>query len=200
MHIRPRRSALYMPGSNPRALEKARQLDTDCLVFDMEDAVAPCAKVDARGIINDAIKQGGYGDRELVVRVNALDTEWGEVDLQSMAQSGAHAICMPKVESAAEIEEALGILDAAGAPESLYLWVMAETPKGVLNIQDVCGASERIAVLMMGTTDLSKELRVRDRVDRLGLLSSLSLCVLAARAKSFLYQVSLGKFKPWRCD
>ena len=184
MQIRPRRSVLYMPGSNPRALVKAQQLAADCLIFDMEDAVAPAAKVQARDIIKSAIQQGDYGQREIIVRVNALDTEWGEADLKAMAHSGADAICLPKVESAAEVAEALAILDRAQAPASLYLWVMAETPRGVLNIQEVCSASERIAVLMMGTSDLSKELRLRNRDDRQGLLASLNLCVLAARANN----------------
>ncbi|WP_019531670.1 HpcH/HpaI aldolase/citrate lyase family protein [Dasania marina] len=182
MQIRPRRSVLYMPGSHPRALQKAQQLAADSLIFDMEDAVAPAAKVQAREIITSAIQLGDYGTREIVVRVNALDTEWGEGDLKAMARSGAHAICLPKVETAAEVAEALAILDKAQAPGSLYLWVMAETPRGVLNIQEVCGASTRIAVLMMGTSDLSKELRLRNRDDRLGLVASLNLCVLAARA------------------
>ena len=123
-----------------------------------------------------------YGNKEIVVRVNALDTEWGEDDLRAMALSGADAICLPKVETAAEIEQALHMLTLAGAPAGLYLWGMAETPKGILNIQEICSASERVAVLMMGTTDLSKELRVRNRADRLGVLGSLSLCLLAARA------------------
>lgn len=184
MQIRPRRSVLYMPGSNPRALVKAQQLAADCLIFDMEDAVAPAAKAQARDIIKSAIQQGDYGQREIIVRVNALDTEWGEADLKAMAHSGADAICLPKVESAAEVAEALAILDRAQAPASLYLWVMAETPRGVLNIQEVCSASERIAVLMMGTSDLSKELRLRNRDDRQGLLASLNLCVLAARANN----------------
>ncbi|MCR8921453.1 CoA ester lyase [Dasania sp. GY-MA-18] len=184
MQIRPRRSVLYMPGSNPRALAKAQQLAADCLIFDMEDAVAPAAKAQAREIIKTAIQQGDYGRREIVVRVNALDTEWGEADLKAMAHSGAHAICLPKVESAAEVAEALAILDRAQAPASLYLWVMAETPRGVLNIEEVCSASERVTVLMMGTSDLSKELRLRNRDDRQGLLASLNLCVLAARANN----------------
>ena len=182
MQIRPRRSALYMPGSNARALEKARQLSADSLIFDMEDAVAPVAKSASRDIIKAAIAQGGYGNKELVVRVNALSTEWGEQDLIAMANSGANAICLPKVESSAEINQALAILKQAGAPDSMYLWVMAETPKGILNIQEICEADGKVAVLMMGTTDLSKELRLRNRADRLGVLGSLSLCVLAARA------------------
>lgn len=182
MQIRPRRSVLYMPGSNPRALEKARQLDADCLVFDLEDAVAPDAKAGAREIIINAIQQGGYANRELVVRVNALDTEWAEADLRAMAKSGADAICLPKVEAAADVHEAIRILDEAGAPQTLTLWVMAETPKGVLNIEEVTAAHDRLTVLMMGTSDLAKDLRVRHTPDRIGFITSLGLCVLAARA------------------
>ena len=182
MQNRPRRSVLYMPGSNSRALDKARNLPADCLVFDLEDAVAPSAKEQARETIITAIKQGGYANRELVVRVNALDTEWAVDDLKVMALSGADAICLPKVETADEILQAIRILDEAGAPESMVLWAMTETPKGVLNVAAVTSAHPRLAVMMMGTSDLAKDLRVRHTPDRAGFMTSLGLCVLAARA------------------
>ncbi len=181
---RPRRSVLYMPGSNERALEKARSLPADTLILDLEDAVAPEMKLQARALIADAISQGGYGQRELVVRVNALDSCWGEDDVRMVAVSGADALCMPKVESAAEVAATVRLLEAAGAPETLALWVMAETPRGILNIEQVAAAHPRIQVIVMGTSDLAKELRVRHTPARLGLLSSLSLCVLAARANN----------------
>lgn len=183
MHIRPRRSVLYMPGSNPRALDKAQQLAADCLIFDLEDAVAPEAKSEARDIICQAISCNDYGSREVVVRVNGLDTEWGAADLQAMACSGADAICLPKVERAMDVTEALRIMDEAGAPATMTLWVMAETPRGILQVEEVCAASERISVLMMGTSDLAKDLRVRHTPDRIGFITSLGLCVLAARSQ-----------------
>lgn len=183
MHIRPRRSVLYMPGSNPRALDKAQQLAADCLIFDLEDAVAPEAKSEARDIICQAISRNDYGSREIIVRVNGLDTEWGAADLQAMACSGADAICLPKVERAMDVAEALRIMDEAGAPATMTLWVMAETPRGVLQVEEVCAASDRISVLMMGTSDLAKDLRVRHTPDRIGFITSLGLCVLAARSQ-----------------
>lgn len=182
MTLRPRRSVLYMPGSNPRALEKARELSADVLILDLEDAVAPEKKPEARELIIAAIKSGGYGRRELVVRVNGLDTPWGADDIRAMAIIGADAICLPKVETAQQVQQAARLLEAAGAPESLKIWIMAETPKGILNIQSSAAASERLTAIMMGTSDLAKDLRVPHSPGRAGFLTSLGLCVLAARA------------------
>lgn len=182
MDYRPRRSVLYMPGSNQRALEKARSLPADTLVLDLEDAVAPAMKVTARQQIDEAIAAGGYGHRELVVRVNGLETRWAEEDIRMVASSGADALCIPKVETAAEVQEVVAILEAAGAKDTLSIWVMAETPLGVLNIGQVAAAHPRVQVVVMGTSDLAKELRVRHTPERQGLLTSLNLCVLAARA------------------
>ena len=182
MLYRPRRSVLYMPGSNQRALDKARSLPADTLVLDLEDAVAPLMKVTARRQIAEAVAAGGYGQRELVVRVNGLDTDWAEDDIRMVASSGADALCMPKVETAAEVQQLAAMLEAFGAKDNLAIWVMAETPRGVMNIQQVAAAHPRVQVVVMGTSDLAKELRVRHTPERQGLLTSLNLCVLAARA------------------
>jgi citrate lyase subunit beta / citryl-CoA lyase len=180
--VRLRRSVLFMPASNARALEKARTLPADALVFDLEDAVAPDAKAEARRMAVAAASGGGYAPREVVIRVNALDTPWGRDDLAAVAASGADAILLPKVESAAAVHEALGALDAAGAPAALTLWCMLETPRGVLRAEAIAAASPRVAALVMGTSDLTKDLRARHTPDRLPLVTSLGLCVLAARA------------------
>lgn len=180
--VRPRRSALFMPASNARALDKARTLPADAVILDLEDAVAPEAKPLARTMACDAARAGGYGRREVVVRVNALGTPWGEDDLAAAARSGADAVLLPKVEEAATVREALACLDAHGAPASLSVWCMVETPRGVLGAGAIAGASRRVGALVMGTSDLTKDLHARLRPDRLPLLTSLSLCVLAARA------------------
>ena len=184
MAIHPRRSVLYMPASNQRALEKARGLPADTLILDLEDSVAPESKLLARQQVLEAIATGGYGRRELVVRVNGLDTEWGDEDLKAIAHSGADAICLSKVESAAEVEEAIRILDSVEAPDSLSLWLMAETSRGILNINELASAHPRLTVIMMGTSDLAKEMRLRYSPERLGMLPALSQCVMAARANN----------------
>lgn len=179
---RPRRSLLYMPGANTRALEKGRSLPADGLILDLEDAVAPDAKPAARENILAALRQGGYGRRELVVRVNGLETDWGRDDLRAMAGSGADAVLLPKVESAAMVREAEAVLVEAGAPETLGIMCMMETPLGMLKAEEVAGASPRLTGLVMGTSDLVKDLNAEHTPDRLPVLTSLSLCILAARA------------------
>lgn len=179
---RPRRSLLYMPGANTRALEKGRSLPADGLILDLEDAVAPDAKPAARDNILAALRQGGYGRRELVVRVNGLETDWGRDDLRAMAGSGADAVLLPKVESAAMVREAEAVLAEAGAPETLGIMCMMETPLGMLKAEEVAGASPRLTCLVMGTSDLVKDLNAEHTPDRLPVLTSLSLCILAARA------------------
>jgi len=179
---RPRRSLLYMPGANTRALEKGRSLPADGLILDLEDAVAPDAKPAARDNILAALRQGGYGRRELVVRVNGLETDWGRDDLRAMAGSGADAVLLPKVESAAMVREAEAVLVEAGAPETLGIMCMMETPLGMLKAEEVAGASPRLTCLVMGTSDLVKDLNAEHTPDRLPVLTSLSLCILAARA------------------
>ena len=182
MDIRPRRSALYMPGSNTRALEKARTLPADMLILDLEDAVAPDAKEAARRQIADALAAGGYGARELVVRVNGLDTPWGRDDIAAIARCSADAMLLPKVEGAATVRAAADLLAQHGAPESLRLWCMIETPRGVLGAAEIAAAHPRLAGFVMGTSDLAKDLHARHVPGRLPLIVSLELCVLAARA------------------
>lgn len=183
MSIRPRRSVLYMPGSNQRALEKARTLPADALVLDLEDSVGPEKKVEARNTVLEAVKAGGYGARELVVRVNGLASEWGRDDVLALAASGVDAICLPKVEEAAEVAATLQLMDGVGAESSVAVWVMIETPRGVMNIDAIVASDERMRVVVMGTTDLAKELRVPHTPERIGLQFSLGQCVLAARAR-----------------
>jgi citrate lyase subunit beta/citryl-CoA lyase len=171
-----------MPGSNARALEKARTLAADGCIFDLEDAVAPDAKATARTLVGDAVRAGGYGQRELIVRVNALDTPWGKDDLAAVAQCGADAVLIPKVESHTTVHKVVHALAAHGAPERLALWCMLETPRGILHAEEIAAASPRLAALVMGTSDLTKDLHARHTRDRLPLLTSLGLVVLAARA------------------
>lgn len=179
---RPRRSILYMPGANQRALEKARTLPADGFIFDLEDAVAPDAKEKARMQVLEAVQTGGYQPRERVVRANGLDTEWGHDDLRAFATANIDAVLLPKVETADMVKTAVGILERGGAPETLSLWCMIETPLGVLNARDVAAASDRLAVFVMGTSDLATEMRCLHTPDRAPFLSSLSHCVLVARA------------------
>lgn len=180
--VRPRRSVLYMPGSNPRALEKGRGLAADGLILDLEDAVAPDAKAAARATIRDALAAGGYGRRELVVRANALASPWGYDDLVMAATSGADAVLLPKVESADTVRQACSVLRASGAPDSLSIWCMMETPLGMLRAAEIAGASPRLGALVMGTSDLAKDLHAAHTRDRLPMITSLGLCLLAARA------------------
>jgi citrate lyase subunit beta/citryl-CoA lyase len=179
--VRPRRSALYVPGSNPRMLDKARTLEADVLLFDLEDAVAPDKKAEARDNVAAALKAGGYR-AETVVRVNHPSTKIGAADLKMAARSGCDAVLLPKVEMAKEVRDAALRLGAAGAPSSLALWCMIETPLGVLRAQEIATSSPHLACLVMGTSDLAKDLRARQTADRLPVLTSLSLCILAARA------------------
>ncbi|MEQ8355264.1 MAG: CoA ester lyase [Kiloniellaceae bacterium] len=179
---RPRRSVLYMPGSNARALEKGRGLPADGLILDLEDAVAPDAKQAARDQILAALKEGGYGKREIVVRTNAFDSPWGRDDVKAMARSGADALLLPKVETAAMVHELESLMVEAGAPQSMGIQCMMETPLGMLNAKEVAGASPRITCLVMGTSDLVKDLQAAHTPARLPVLTSLGLCILAARA------------------
>lgn len=175
---RPRRSALYMPASNARALEKARGLAADVLILDLEDSVSPEAKLAAREGALTALADGGFERRELVLRVNGLSSDWGEDDLRAAAQSKADAVLLPKAESAGDIHRALALL--AGFAGSI--WCMIETPKGVLAAADIAGASPRLGCFVLGTSDLAKDLRCAHTPDRLPLLYSLSHVLLAARA------------------
>src|SRR3974390_2356730 len=156
--FRPRRSLLYMPGSNPRALEKARDLPADGLIIDLEDAVAAEAKEEARGIVAAALAVGGDGSRELVVRVHPLDTPWGHADLAAAATLPIDAVLLPKVESADRVRLTLSLLDALGASERLAVWCMIETPRGILAARGIAAASPRLAALVLGTSGLAQEL------------------------------------------
>ena len=179
---RPRRSMLYMPGSNALALEKGRTLAADALILDLEDAVAPDAKELARNQVTDAVKAGGYGAREIVVRINGLDSTWGHDDLTAAAACGADAILLPKVESAAMVHDLEMQMVGAGAPDDMGIMCMMETPLAMLHAEEVAGASARVSALIMGTSDLVKDLQASHTGARLPVLTSLGLCLLAARA------------------
>ena len=179
---RPRRSVLYMPGSNARALEKARSLPADGLILDLEDAVAPDAKEIARKQVCEAVAAGGFGMRELIIRVNALSTKWGYEDIAAASKSGADALLLPKVESADAIRHMEAIMRANGAPETMTIWAMMETPRSVLESQRIAESTPRMECLVMGTSDLAKELDCTHTHERLPFMTSLGLCLLAARA------------------
>jgi citrate lyase subunit beta/citryl-CoA lyase len=179
--LRPRRSVLYMPGANERALEKAKGIPADTLIFDLEDAVALDAKDEARDRVCAAASSGEYGAKEIVIRVNAIGTQWHDADLAAAAKAAPDAVLVPKVNSAAEVATLVDALEAGGAPPSTKLWAMLETPVAVTNAVEICTASERLAVLVMGTNDLAKELHAVVRPGRLSLQYGLQACVLAAR-------------------
>lgn len=175
------RSALYMPGANQRAMDKARDLPCDAVVFDLEDAVAPDMKEQAREQVLAQVAAGGYGERRIVVRANGIDSPWGEADLQALGAAAIPTVCLPKVDSAEQLIRCIAILKSYGAPEGLRIWAMIETPQGVHNVESICGAATELEALLMGTTDLSHQLRTPHRSDRLGLLYALSRCVNAGR-------------------
>ncbi|MCX2982595.1 CoA ester lyase [Halieaceae bacterium IMCC14734] len=170
-----------MPASNQRAMDKARQLDCDAVIFDLEDAVSPDAKEQARQQVLEQLQAGGYGARKVVVRANSIDSPWGEADLQALATSGVKTICLPKIDSAEQLQRCSKLLESSGAPAEVTLWGMIETPRGVANVEAIASSGGRLEALLMGTTDLANELRVPVRPDRLGLQYALSRCVNAAR-------------------
>jgi citrate lyase subunit beta / citryl-CoA lyase len=186
MKIRPRRSVLYMPGANDRALEKARNLPADALILDLEDSVAPEAKIEARDKVIAAVKSGGYGTRELIIRINALETPWGTDDLKATAAAGPDAILVPKVSRPGDMASAAKLLKAYGAPAHTRLWAMMETPLAILNARDIASvaadASSRFSCLVLGTNDLIKESRARALGDRFAIVPWLAMSVLAARS------------------
>jgi len=186
MHIRPRRSVLYMPGSNGRALEKAKSLAADALILDLEDAVAPEAKETARTQVCAAVKAGGFGNREIVIRINGLETQWGEADLHAAAAAVPDAVLIPKPNTGADIARATEALARAGAPDATRLWAMIETPLAILNLADIAAASRRpgarLACFVMGTNDLVKETRADLSANRRPALYWLSAAITAARA------------------
>jgi citrate lyase subunit beta/citryl-CoA lyase len=186
MQIRPRRSVLYMPGSNARALEKAKSIAADALILDLEDAVAPEAKEAARAQVCAAVKAGGYGHRELVIRINGLGTPWGPADLAAAAAAAPDAILLPKPGSGADIAAGTAALARAGAQPKTRLWAMIETPLAILNVAEIAAAAKaqgaRLACLVLGLNDLVKETRADLSVNRRPALYWLSAAVTAARA------------------
>jgi citrate lyase subunit beta/citryl-CoA lyase len=177
---RPRRTALYMPASNPSAVEKARALSCDVVILDLEDAVLPDAKDAARAAAVAAVQAGGFGRREVVIRVNALSTPWGEADLAAVAEAGPDGVLVPKVEDSADIlfyDRAL-----ASAPATTRLWAMIETTRAIFALNDIAGTPSRLAVLCMGINDLAKEMRARQTPERTPFHTAMALTVTAARA------------------
>lgn len=186
MAIRPRRSVLYMPGSNPRALEKAKSLPADALILDLEDAVAPDAKESARRLVCNAVQSGGYGERELVIRVNAAGTEWGADDLRAAAEAAPDAILLPKVSSRDDVLRVAEGVERSGTGPRTKIWAMMETPRAMLDGLSIASAAEdagsRLAVFVMGTNDLAKETRARLVPGRTPMLPWLVACIAAARS------------------
>jgi citrate lyase subunit beta / citryl-CoA lyase len=180
--IKPRRSVLYMPGSNQRALDKARELPCDVIIMDLEDAVAPDAKESARANVIAAVAAGGYAHREIVIRINGYGTPWWKDDLVAVATSGADAMLAPKIDGADLLSKLGDLLALNGAPDTMRLWTMAETATAILNINRIANADPRLEVIAMGTSDLAKELRIPPDADRIGLLPALTASILAARA------------------
>jgi citrate lyase subunit beta / citryl-CoA lyase len=178
---RPRRSVLYMPGANERALEKAKGLPADALILDLEDAVAPDAKAAARDRVCAAAADGGYGHREVAIRSNGIDTSWFADDVTAIAQAGPDALLVPKVGSVDDVRTIEAALEKGGAPDHTRIWAMLETPSAVLRAHEITACSERLAVLVMGTNDLVKELQAAFVPGRGPLSTALSWCVLAAR-------------------
>lgn len=178
---RPRRSVLYMPGSRARALEKARSLPADALILDLEDAVAPAEKINARALVADATATG-FGKREVIIRINGLETDWGLGDLVTACAAGPDAILVPKVNSAADLERIEKLMISNGAPDHTAIWAMMETPLGMLNAREIAFATPRLAAFVLGTNDLVKELQGAHTEQRLPVITSLGLAMLAARA------------------
>ncbi len=172
---RPLRSVLYIPGSKPRALEKAKNLAVDAIIFDLEDAVAPDEKVEARATLADALAEGDYGARLKIVRINALDTPWGKTDATAVLGMAADTVLLPKVNGPAELD---ALAEITG---DLPLWAMMETPLGMINASGIA-SHPRCTGLVMGTNDLAKDMGARFRADRLPLMTGLGLCLLAAKA------------------
>ncbi|SNY90649.1 citrate lyase subunit beta / citryl-CoA lyase [Cohaesibacter sp. ES.047] len=187
MAFRPRRTALYMPGSNARALEKARSIDVDVLLLDLEDSVAPDKKDEAREQVADAVMSGGFGYREVVVRMNGMDTQWGEADLETIIKAKPDAVLVPKVGSAEDVYVIGRKLNDAGAEQDLKIWAMMETPGAMLRAAEIAGATmeyhgRRLSCFVMGTNDLAKESRARMVPGRAPMMPWLMQCLAAARA------------------
>ena len=186
--IRPRRSVLYMPGANERALEKAKTLPADSLILDLEDAVAPEAKAEARDRVCNAVKAGGYGPRELIIRVNGMDTEWGAADLSAAVAAKPDAILVPKVNGPRDIDQIEGALYGAHALSDLALWVMIETPQAILNIREIAAKTgiTQLKGFVMGSNDLIKDFHAEPMPGRENLAACYTLTIAAARAHDLL--------------
>lgn len=182
----PYRSVLYMPGSKPRALEKARSLPADALILDLEDAVVPAEKPAARELVAEAVEAGGYAPRKLLVRINGLETEWGHDDLVRALRAGPDAILVPKVEHAADVVRIAEVMAERKAPARMRIWAMMETPRGMLNAAEIAAAHPLLEGMVLGTNDLAKDLGAAHTPDRLPLITGLGLCLLAARAEGLL--------------
>ena len=178
--MRPFRSVLYIPGSKDRALDKARSLPVDAIIFDLEDAVSPGSKIEARGTLKAALDQGGYGNRYKIIRINGLDTEWGAEDIAALRDAPADAILVPKVNSAADIDAVQTLLG-----NDTPIWAMIETPASVLNSNEIA-AHPALEGFVAGTNDLAKELNCRTRPDRLPMQMSLQMMLLAARGNDVI--------------
>ncbi|MGE0044391.1 MAG: CoA ester lyase [Hyphomonadaceae bacterium] len=181
---RPRRSCLYTPGANVKALAKSRELKADVLLFDLEDAVAPEAKAEARANVLAAIAEGGFGAKEVIVRVNALATPWGENDIEAMAGAKPSGLLVPKINSADDVIAADEAMNEAGLGKATALWIMIETPHAILNIKEIAAAAKRtrLTALVMGTNDLAKDMHAKQTPARTPFLFALSATVTAARA------------------
>lgn len=179
---RPRRSVLYMPGSKERALEKAKTLAADALILDLEDAVAPDEKENARRLVCDAVRAGGYGQRELIIRINSLETPWGKDDLAAASAAGPHAILIPKVETAAMVAGIEATMQEHGAKPETLIWAMMETPLGMLNAAEIAASTPRLGCFVLGTNDLVKDLNAEHTPAREPVITALGLCLLAAKA------------------
>lgn len=179
--MQPRRSLLFMPGHNVRAIQKAQTLPTDVVIIDLEDAVAPETKPEARTTAQAEITSGDFGAREVAVRINSPDTDWHTDDLAAFSATSIAAIVVPKVETHSQVRDIGVAMDRLGYPASVGLWLMAETPAGILNARGYCRAHPRVQALLVGTSDLAKCLRTPATESRIGLLHALSQAVLVAR-------------------
>jgi len=179
---RPRRSAMYTPGDNKRALEKGREVPADILILDLEDGVSPDSKNTARDNISSILEEGGYGHREVGVRINGIGSKWHEKDVAAVAKSSANMVVVPKVETAESVETLANLLKIKGAPLNMRIWCMIETARGVLNVNLIAAAHPRVGALLIGSADLTKDLRAKHVEGRMPLITSIQLCILAARA------------------
>jgi citrate lyase subunit beta / citryl-CoA lyase len=177
----PRRSVLYVPAHEPRFIEKARHLPVDTIIFDLQESVPPHHKVEARARLVKALENTDFGYSEKVIRINSLDSDWGMDDLRAVVGLDIHAVLFPHIHSGGELKASIATLDEAGG-NHLSIMANIESPKGVLRSEEIAAASDRLSAIVLGTTDLANALRINLTVDRMGLMTSLSMCILAARA------------------